>query len=41
MMFNELYEEYGKTHKATKDYKDEDIERAVILHQGIYLYIYI
>lgn len=34
MMFNDLYEEYGKKHKASKCYTDKDIDRAIILHQG-------
>ncbi len=33
MMFNELYEEFVKTdYKATKDYSDKEIERAIVLH---------
>lgn len=33
MMFNELYEEHAHSKfKATKEYNDKDIERAIILH---------
>jgi len=32
-MFNELYEEFVKSgYKATKDYKDSDIDKAIVLH---------
>ncbi len=35
MMFNELYEEFVKNDfKATKDYSDKEIEKAIVLHQG-------
>jgi len=35
MMFNELYEDFcTKGYKATKDYDDKYIDRAITLHQG-------
>lgn len=34
-MFNELFEEWlEKGARATKEYKDKDIDRAIELHQG-------
>lgn len=34
-MFNEVYSEFiGKKFKATVDYSDKDIERAIVLHEG-------
>jgi len=34
-MFTDLYAEYIKSgYKATNDYSDQDIDRAIILHQG-------
>ena len=33
MIFNELYEEFvKKDFKATKDYSDKEIEKAIVLH---------
>ena len=35
MYFNELYEEYtNKDFRATKNYKDRDIDTAITRHQG-------
>ena len=37
MMFNELYEQEGfasSKYRATREYSDKDIDRAIILHQG-------
>lgn len=32
-MFNDLYEEFVKPgYKATKEYKDGDIDKAIVLH---------
>ena len=32
-MFTELYEEFvTKNYKATKDYSDKEIEKAIVLH---------
>jgi hypothetical protein len=34
-MFNDLYREFvAEKFKATNDYSDKEIERAIILHQG-------
>ncbi len=34
-MFNDLLKEFsGQDYRATNDYKDKDIEKAIILHQG-------
>jgi hypothetical protein len=34
-MFNDLYEDFTKSGaKATKEYSDKDIDKAIILHQG-------
>eukprot|EP01016_Furgasonia_blochmanni_P039369 TRINITY_DN4881_c0_g2_i13.p1 TRINITY_DN4881_c0_g2~~TRINITY_DN4881_c0_g2_i13.p1 ORF type:complete len:725 (+),score=184.79 TRINITY_DN4881_c0_g2_i13:160-2334(+) len=35
LMFNDLYEDYSKgDFRATNDYSDKDIEKAIIMHQG-------
>ena len=35
MMFNDLYSEFtGKKFKATDEYSDKDIEKAILFHQG-------